>query len=83
VSSTDTRHLDLSLTITPVGSHGLLRATSDQMPNLIVTGVGNDDLFECLGPVIESLFAAQGERVSSLSVDRVRNRVRLEVLATT
>ena len=77
------RELDLNLVVTQFGATGLLRATSDQMPNLMVTGTDEDDLFGCLGPVLESLFEAQGEKVQLVTLDRTKGprdlRVHLEV----
>ena len=68
--ATDGRHLDLDLTVKPFGKNGLLLATSEQMPNLRVTGTDDADLWDCLQPVITSLVEAAGDRVQSMTVDR-------------
>ena len=62
----------LHLTVTEFGATKMLRATSEQMPNLMVTGTDEADLWECLGPVIESLFEAQGERVQGRAIANER-----------
>ena len=68
----DARQFDLELTVTPFGEHGLLMATSKQMPNLRVTGTDDTNLWDCLQPVITSLIEAKGEKVQQMSVDRTR-----------
>jgi hypothetical protein len=87
MASPNSRELNLDLIVTEFGATKMLRATSKQMPNLMVTGTDEADLWGCLGPVIESLFEAQGERVQVLTKDRSggpRNlRVHLEVSPVT
>lgn len=61
---------DLDLEVTPFGTAGMLFAQSPQMPNLMVTGTDDADLWDCLQPVITGLFEATGERVQVLTVDR-------------
>jgi hypothetical protein len=64
------REVDLDLTVAEFGISKSLLATSEQMPNLMVTGADDAELWGSLGPVITSLFEAKGERVSYLSLDR-------------
>jgi hypothetical protein len=66
------RQFDLDLKVTPFGDHGCLMATSEQMPNLMVTGTNEANLWDCLQPVITSLIEAKGERVQAMTVDRSR-----------
>jgi hypothetical protein len=78
------RQFDLDLTVTPFGANGLLMATSDQMPNLMVTGTDDANLWDCLQPVITSLIEAKGEKVQVMSLDRSRGprTIRVHVEAT-
>jgi hypothetical protein len=78
------RQFDLDLVVTPFGDHGLLMATSEQMPNLRVTGTDDANLWDCLQPVITSLIEAKGEKVQQISVDRSRGprTIRVHVQAT-
>ena len=64
------REVQFNLTVNEFGATKMLRATSHQFPNLIVTGTDESDLWDCLGPVITSLFKAQGDDVRALSLDR-------------
>ena len=83
MDSRSTRTLDIALTVSPFGKSGMLRATSEQIPNLIVMGTDDDDLWGCLSPVIESVFNARGETVQVITLDRSKGtrdvRVHLEV----
>ncbi len=82
----DDRDIELHLTVTEFGASKMLRATSQQLPNLIVTGTDDSDLWKCLNPVITSLLQAQGEDVRSISLDRSNGlrdiRVHVKVAAT-
>jgi hypothetical protein len=83
----DERQFDLELNVTPFGDHGLLMATSEQMPNLRVTGTDDTNLWDCLQPVITSLIEAKGEeKVQQISVDRSRGareiRVHVQVISS-
>jgi hypothetical protein len=64
------RTFDLDLAVTSFGSTGMLMAKSSQMPNLMVTGTDEEDLFSCLRPVITNLLEANGEIVRGMSIDR-------------
>ena len=75
--------LNLELTVIPFGNHGLLMATSEQMPNLRVTGTGEDDLWDCIPGVITGLLEVEGSRVVSLSMDRTPDPRLIKVFVRT
>lgn len=62
--------MEFRLKVAELGKTKMLQAISRDVPNLIVTGTDDSDLWDCLGPVIMSLFQSDGRSVQSLTLDR-------------
>jgi hypothetical protein len=77
------REFDFDLDIAEFGVSKMLRATTQEIPNLIVMGTDDSDLWNCLTPVITNLFGSQGDDVRTLTLAKgagPRNiRVHIEV----
>ena len=61
------------------GNAGLIHARSRQMRSLMVMGRSEDELWQDMDPVLRDLLDIQGDKVSTMTMDRPGRRVRVDV----
>ena len=72
------RSIGLDIIIVP-GNAGLIHARSLQMRSLMLMGRSEDELWRDMDPVLRDLFDIQGDKVVTMTIDRPRRRVRVDV----
>ena len=61
------------------GNAGLIHARSPQMRSLMLMGRSEDELWQDMDPVLRDLLDIQGDKVSTMTMDRPGRRVRVDV----
>ena len=61
------------------GNAGLIHARSPQMRGLMLMGRSEDELWRDMDPVLRDLLDIEGDKVVTMTVDRPRRRVRVDV----
>ena len=61
------------------GNAGLIHAQSPQMRGLMLMGRSEDELWRDMDPVLRDLLDIEGDKVVTMTVDRPRRRVRVDV----
>jgi hypothetical protein len=61
------------------GNAGLIHARSLQMRSLMLMGRSEDELWRDMDPVLRDLFDMQGDKVVTMTIDRPRRRVSVDV----
>jgi len=61
------------------GNAGLIHARSRQMRSLMLVGRSEDELWRDIDPVLRDLLDIDGDKVATLTIDRLGRRVRFDV----
>ncbi|HEX3995129.1 MAG TPA: hypothetical protein VHX39_28475 [Acetobacteraceae bacterium] len=61
------------------GNAGMIHARSLQMRSLMLMGRSEDELWRDMDPVLRDLFDMQGDKVVTMTIDRPRRRVSVDV----
>ena len=72
------RNVEIDIVIVR-GNAGLIHARSPQMRSLMLMGRSEDELWQDMDPVLRDLLDIQGDKVSTMTMERPGRRVRVDV----